>query len=88
MKKFNELLAIVLTIAVVGFIVVWQFMPSEKQAMLDWWHDSTVDCPSLRAEIITDRKCQRDDECKLARKEQIRAEAQVKRYEVYCGSLQ
>jgi hypothetical protein len=87
MKKLNELLAIVLTLAVVGFIVVWVFMPSEKQAMLDWWHGSTVDCPSLREEIITDRQCQRDDDCKLARKEQIRAEHQVKQYESYCGPL-
>jgi hypothetical protein len=87
MKKLNELLGIMLTIAVIGFIVVWLFMPTEKQAMLDWWYGSTVDCPSLRAEIITDRKCQRDDDCELARKERIRAEAQVERYEEYCGSL-
>ena len=87
MKKLNELLAIVVTLAVVGFIVVWLFMPSEKQAMLDWWHESTVDCPSLRAEIITDRQCQRDDDCKLARKEQMRAVRQERLHARYCGPL-
>ena len=85
MKAIDKLIGLMTAIAILGFAYVWMFVPEKKQEIQDWWYGTTIDCDQLRQEVANHQRCQRSDDCELARKESIRAEKLERQYRKYCS---
>ena len=87
MKAINKLIGLTMAVVIFGFAYVWMFEPEKKQDIQDWWYGTTIDCDQLRQEVENHQRCQRSEDCELARKESIRAEKLEQQYLRYCGRL-
>jgi hypothetical protein len=87
MKLLNELIALTVTVILLGFVYVWMFVPEKKQEIQDSWYGMIIDCDQMRSEISNHQRCKRSNNCELARKESIRAEKLEVLYGRYCDKL-
>jgi hypothetical protein len=86
MKFINSLLGWAATLAILGFVYVWMFVPDKKQDIKDWWYGENVDCSQMHVELVNDRRCKTDDDCELSHKEAIKADELEAQYRRYCSA--
>lgn len=87
MKALNRLLGLLLALLVLWFLYVWSFVPEKKQGIQDWWYEMMIDCEQLQQEISNHQRCERSDDCELARREKVRAKKLELQYHEYCSKL-
>ena len=87
MKVLRELIALTVTVFVLGFAYVWMFVPEKKQEIQAWWYGIIIDCNQMHSDILNHQRCNKSDDCELVRRESIKAEKIEVLYGKYCGKL-
>lgn len=85
MKLIKSIIGLFVVVILAAFVYVWMFMPDKKQEIKDRWYDMIIDCEQLRSEVSNHQRCERSDDCQLARKVRIRVEKLEAQYAKYCG---